>query len=300
MIESLVRGVGWSPTFPPSSDGLLTMLYIVATPIGNLDDISLRAIKVLQQVDKIAAEDTRHSQQLLKHLKINKPLIALHDHNEQTQSKKLIEDLKAGESIAIISDAGTPLISDPGFRLVKLAHENNIRVVPIPGACAVITAICASGLPTDRFIFEGFLPAKITARKSHLTTLKSEERTLVFYEAPHRLLDTLKDLGEVFGVTRHAVLARELTKTFETIKCGDIQYLFNFVANDTNQQKGEIVLVVAGVEKDTKDLAMEISSEAKIILAVLLEELPLKQAASLTAKITGERKRSLYNYVLTL
>lgn len=276
------------------------MLYIVATPIGNLDDITLRAIKILQQVDKIAAEDTRHSQQLLQHFKIRKPLIALHEHNERTQSNKLIEALKVGENIAIISDAGTPLVSDPGFRLVKLAHENNIRVVPIPGACALITAICASGLPTDRFIFEGFLPAKANARKARLAALRSEVRTFIFYEAPHRLLATLKDLGEIFGFKRHATLARELTKTFETIQYGDLQYLLNFVANDINQQKGEVVIVVAGKTTVSRNAAVDISAEAKNILVVLLKELPLKQAASLTAKITGTRKRELYNYGLTL
>jgi 16S rRNA (cytidine1402-2'-O)-methyltransferase len=184
--------------------------------------------------------------------------------------------------------------------LVRLAHENHIRVVPIPGACAVIAAICVSGLPTNRFTFEGFLPAKVTARQSHLNALKSEERTLIFYEAPHRLLATLKDLGEIFGHTRHAVLARELTKTFETIQYGELQYLLNFVENDANQQRGEIVIIVAGKEKTPKNASIEISTEAKAILAVLLEELPVKQAANLTAKITGERKRELYNYGLTL
>lgn len=272
------------------------MLYIVATPIGNLDDISFRAIKTLAEVDKIAAEDTRHSKQLLHHLKIRKPLITLHEHNEQAQAERLIECLRAGEKIAIISDAGTPLISDPGFRLVKLAHENNIKVIPIPGPCALITALCASGVASDRFVFEGFLPAKSSARKTYLKTLSEEPRTIIFYEAPHRLKSALEDIGEIFGPMRHAALARELTKSFETIQYGELKYLINFVTNDLNQQKGEMVIVVAGSEKS---VATEISPDAKKMLVILLEELPLKQAVNLVAKITRERKNILYDYGLT-
>lgn len=276
------------------------MLYIVATPIGNLEDITLRAIKILTQVDLIAAEDTRHSQKLLQHFNIKKPLIALHEHNEKYQADKLITILQTGKSIAIISDAGTPLISDPGFKLVKLAHKHEIRVIPIPGPCAMIAAICASGIATDRFTFEGFLPAKNNLRKSYLQTLIDEPRTMIFYEAPHRLLAALTNLGEIFGLLRCAVLARELTKTFETIKYGTLAELLNFVTTDLQQQKGEIVIVIAGKAQATKAAVSAISSEGKHILTVLLKELPLKQAAQLTAKITGERKRELYNYALSL
>lgn len=278
------------------------MLYIVATPIGNLDDITLRAINILRQVDKIAAEDTRHSRRLLQHFKIDKPIVALHEHNEEAQSQKLLAELQAGAAVAIISDAGTPLISDPGYRIVKLAHEHGIRVVPIPGACALIAAVCASGLPTDRFVFEGFLPAKAGARQARLTTLEGEERTLVFYEAPHRLLTTLQDMLVAFGGERPAVLARELTKTFETIQNGDLQSLLDFVTNDNNQQRGEIVLVVAGKIRcnDQAPEGEEISVAAKKILGVLLQELSVKQAAALTAQITGERKKLLYDFAVNL
>lgn len=276
------------------------MLYILATPIGNLEDISVRALKILQTVDKIAAEDTRHSGQLLSHFNISKPLIALHDHNEQAQSDRLIAYLLAGEKIAIISDAGTPLISDPGFRLVKAAHEHNIRVIPIPGPCALITALCASGLPTDSFAFEGFLPAKSTARQAQLQELSTEARTLIFYESPHRLQSTLADLVAIFGGARKATLARELTKTFETIKYGELQQLVDFVSTDVNQQKGEMVLVVAGLPKIANNTIDELSPEVKKMVTILLAELPLKQAAKLAAQITGERKKVLYDYGLAL
>lgn len=264
------------------------MIFIVATPIGNLADISQRALEVLRSVDKIAAEDTRHSKQLLAHYGITTPLVTLHDHNEREVSRKLIE---TGENIALISDAGTPLISDPGYHLVRYAHEMGVPVVPIPGASAVICALSASGLPTDRFCFEGFLPAKDVAREKKLQDLLYEPRTMVFYEAPHRILDTLTQMVAVFGDERQAAIAREMTKQFETIRCGSLAELMHFVSTDANQQRGEVVIVVAGHAVH----ATELDTEAKRILTIMLEELPVKQAAALTAKITGVAKNVLYD-----
>jgi len=276
------------------------MLYIIATPIGNLADISLRAIQVLKEVNRIAAEDTRHSRQLLQHYNIKTPVFAFHEHNEQAQTEKLVQCLLAGEKIALISDAGTPLISDPGYRLLRVVHEHNIKVVPIPGPCALIAALCASGLATDRFVFEGFLPAKSGARIKHLQDLRAEGRTLIFYEAPHRLKSTLIAMGEVFSPARQAVLARELTKTFETIQHGSLQYLLDFVTADLNQQKGEMVIIVAGQTQNKSSVAIELSSTAEKIMQVLIAELPMKQAVKLAAEITGANKKSLYNYGLQL
>lgn len=266
-------------------------LYIVATPIGNLKDISERAIEVLQTVDKIAVEDTRVSQKLLHYIGIQKPLLPLHDHNERTMASTVLDHIEAGNNIALISDAGTPLVSDPGFLLVKHAHERGIKVVPIPGPSALIAALSASGLPTDRFIFEGFLPEKSGARQTLLTQLKNETRTLIFYEAPHRLINALQDMIIVLGEGRLVTLARELTKTFETIKQGTLKDLLSWVQQDPNQTRGEIVLVVSGMPKIDKS---EITDEATRILSILLSELPLKQAAALAAKITGIQKRVLY------
>ncbi|TWI58465.1 16S rRNA (cytidine1402-2'-O)-methyltransferase [Pseudomonas duriflava] len=270
-------------------------LYIVATPIGNLEDISARALRILKEAALIAAEDTRHSSRLLQHFGINTPLAACHDHNEREQGGRFINQLLAGESVALISDAGTPLVSDPGFHLVRQARAANIPVVPIPGACAAIAALSAAGLPSDRFIFEGFLPAKTTARRTRLEALKEEERTLIFYEAPHRLLESLQDLSAVLGGARLAVLARELTKTFETIKDAPLAELCCWVEADANQQRGECVLLVAGWEPLQKD---ELSAEAIRVLELLLAELPLKRAAALAADITGARKNALYQHAL--
>lgn len=267
------------------------MIYVVATPIGNLTDITARAVEVLRSVDRIAAEDTRHSGQLLKHLQINKPLIALHDYNEREQCVRLLD---AGGDIALISDAGTPLISDPGYHLVRLAHERGVQVVPIPGPCALIAALSASGLPTDRFCFEGFLSAKQHARLESLHALQSEPRTMVFYEAPHRIVETLQDMLTVFGAARHVVLARELTKQFETIKYANLQQLLDFVVADANQQRGEFVLVVAGCVAEKTAL----NPEALRVLEILLTELSVKQAAALAAKITGISKNILYDHAV--
>lgn len=270
-------------------------LYIVATPIGNLDDITLRAINTLKQVDLIAAEDTRHSGLLLQHLGIKAKLFALHDHNEQEKSQLLIEKLKSGLSIALISDAGTPLINDPGYHLVKACRENNINVVPIPGACAAIAALSVAGLPSDRFSYEGFLPAKTKARQDYLTTLIDEPRTMIFYESTHRLLDTLHDMQTIWGSDRQIVLAKELTKTWETIVHFSIKDLIEWLEEDSNRQKGEFVLIAEGVSK-TDDV---IDAKAINTLKLLLNELPLKKAAAITAEIYGLKKNHLYQLGLT-
>ncbi|AWM79410.1 16S rRNA (cytidine(1402)-2'-O)-methyltransferase [Gammaproteobacteria bacterium ESL0073] len=270
-------------------------LYVVATPIGNLEDITHRALNVLREVDLIAAEDTRHTSKLLQHFAISTPLKPCHDHNEREQQGYLINLLLSGKNIALVSDAGTPLISDPGFHLVKEAQLKHIKVVPVPGACAVITALSAAGLPSDRFSFEGFLPAKSVARKNILESLKQEQRTLIFYEAPHRLLESLQDLSAIFGSDRVAVLARELTKTFETIKQCSLAELVNWVASDANQQRGECVLLISPWKAPEGE---SINQESLRVLKVLLNELPVKQAAALAAEITGERKNKLYQYAI--
>ncbi len=270
-------------------------LYVVATPIGNLEDFSARAIETLQSVNQIAAEDTRHSQKLLRHFAITTPLISLHDHNETVCSKILLDCLKKNQSIALISDAGTPLINDPGYRLVKLAHQHGIPVIPIPGPCALITALCASGLACDRFIFEGFLPGKIVARQKKLLEFLYETRTIIFYEAPHRILELINDMLDVFGPNRYVVLARELTKTFETIHGDNLEQLKNWLNSDKNQQKGEFVVLVEGAE-----YLSPYEIDAQRILGVLLDELPIKQATSLAAKITHEKKNKLYALALAI
>lgn len=275
----------------------MSELYVVATPIGNLSDISARAVEVLKQVDLIACEDTRHSSRLLNHLNIQKPLLSYHDHNESQQTQNLIAKLQAGQSIALISDAGTPLISDPGYQLVKQAHENNIVVVPLPGPCALITALSASGLPSDRFTFEGFLPAKQQARVETLAKLRAETRTLIFYESTHRISASLDDMVKVFGADRQAVVARELTKAFETLRGDKLGNLSEWVKGDANQRKGEVVLLVRGAEAVEQD---DVRVEAEKVLAVLLEELPVKQAAQLAAKITGGKKNALYQMALEM
>lgn len=271
-------------------------LYVVATPIGNLEDITARALHVLASVQVIAAEDTRHSSRLLQHFSIRTPLVACHDHNERAEANGLVQRLLAGDDVALISDAGTPLISDPGFQLVVKARAAGVRVIPIPGACAAIAALSAAGLPSDRFVFEGFLPAKEGARKKQLHALQAETRTLIFYEAPHRLLDSVADMAEVLGAEREAVLARELTKTFETIKGAPLGELRDWIAADSNQQRGEAVLLVAGL--DVKAEADAVSPEAENMLRVLSTELPLKKAAALTAQLTGARKNTLYQWGL--
>lgn len=272
------------------------ILFIVATPIGNLGDMVPRAVEVLQSVDLIAVEDTRHSGKLLSHFNIRKPLIAYHDHSEEHRVSQILNKLKDGLCVALISDAGTPLISDPGYRLVKRAREEGVRVVPIPGACAMTAALCVAGLPSDRFVFEGFLPAKVGARRKQLEFLVKEQRTLVFYESPHRIVDSLLDMKDIFGADRRAVVARELTKTFETIKDESLVNLCEWVQADTNQQRGEFVVMVAGCHQKVE---VELSEESARITQILAEELPPKQAAGLAAKITGVKKRDLYQFLVT-
>jgi 16S rRNA (cytidine1402-2'-O)-methyltransferase len=286
---------GQSVSIEISPETQSATLYLVATPIGNLGDISQRAIEVLAAVDLIAAEDTRHSQRLLNHLGIRTKMQAYHEHNEATQAGHLINKLKQGSSIALISDAGTPLVSDPGYRLLEQAHKHDIKVVPIPGACAAIAAMSASGLPTDRFTFEGFPPAKHGARISFFEALKNEQRTMVFYISCHRVVETLNDIREVFGSERLATFAREITKTFETIRKASLVELCDWVAGDEQQRKGEIVLLVAGSARQEPDDAM-----VNEVLSALVEELPVKQAAKIAARITGKNKNDLYKAALVL
>lgn len=271
-------------------------LYVVATPIGNLDDISPRALRTLREVALIAAEDTRHSIRLLQHFGITTALAACHDHNEREQGGRFVARLLAGDDVALISDAGTPLISDPGYHLVRQVRAAGIEVVPVPGPSALIAALSAAGLPSDRFIFEGFLPAKAAARRGRLDLLKEEPRTLIFYEAPHRVLESVQDMASLFGKDRHAVLARELTKTFETLKGAPLGELAEWIAADSNQQRGECVLLVTGWQAPEGEDA--ISGEALRVLDLLLGELPVKRAAALAAEITGVRKNLLYQAAL--
>lgn len=271
-------------------------LYIVATPIGNLGDMSSRAVSVLSAVDVIAAEDTRHSATLLRHFGITTPCIALHEHNEREQLARLLERLHADESVALISDAGTPLVSDPGYHLVSEAVAQGLTVRPLPGASALLAALSVAGLPTDRFVFEGFLPAKSGARCQRLAALASDTRTLVLYESPHRIQATLADMVTEFGGTRRAVLCRELTKLHETVLSHTLDELVVRVATDENQRRGEIVLVVQGAAPR----AYESDAESERVLGILLKAVPLKQAAALAAQITGEKKNRLYQQALTL
>ncbi len=275
---------------------IVGILYIVATPIGNLQDLTLRAIDTLKKVDLIVAEDTRHCKVLLNHYDIQTPVLSLHEHNEKAKVESILKRLLKGASLALISDAGTPLISDPGYRLVQEASLAGVKVVPLPGPCAAIAALSASGLPTDRFVFEGFLPMKSAARRKHLEKLMQEPRTLIFYEAPHRILEVLKDLEQIFGPERQAVLARELTKVFETIHGGTLNELSAWVEADSNQQRGEMVLMVAGAAIQ-EEKALGKSSEQ--VLQILLRELPLNQAVKLACELTGEKRNSLYKRAIS-
>ncbi|PHS25583.1 MAG: 16S rRNA (cytidine(1402)-2'-O)-methyltransferase [Methylophaga sp.] len=271
-------------------------LYIVATPIGNLSDISQRAIDTLQEVDVIAAEDTRHSGKLLQHYLISTPMISVHEHNEQQRSEVLLARLQQGESVALISDAGTPLISDPGYRLVSLVRKHNIRVVPIPGSCALISALSASGLASDRFSFEGFLPSKQGARQQALQALENERRTLIFYESPRRLKSCLTDMVAVFGEDRPACLARELTKLHETIDTKPLVELLAWVSDDSNQQRGECVLLIEGIKEQKESSEIAVNQ----MLTVLLKELPVKKAAAITASLLDVSKNTAYDMALKL
>jgi 16S rRNA (cytidine1402-2'-O)-methyltransferase len=265
-------------------------LWVVATPIGHRDDLSARAIETLRAVALIAAEDTRHSRPLLLHHGIATPLVALHDHNEREVVDALVARLQGGESVALISDAGTPLISDPGFRLVRAARAAGIRCAPVPGACAAIAALSVAGLPSDRFVFEGFLPATAAARRSRLRELAGEPRTIIFYESSHRVAESLADMRDAFGAGREAVLARELTKMFETVLGEPLAELAARVVSDPDQQRGEHVILVAGrgEEADAK------LAEGRRVFAILREELPPAKAAKLAAAISGAPRKLLY------
>ncbi|WP_299200277.1 16S rRNA (cytidine(1402)-2'-O)-methyltransferase [uncultured Amphritea sp.] len=271
------------------------VLYVVATPIGNLEDMTPRALRILESVALIAAEDTRHSGRLLSHFNIKTPMIAVHDHNERQQQQKIIEKLQQGNDIALISDAGTPLISDPGFVLVREVRAAGFRVVPLPGCCALVAALCAAGVPSDRFAFEGFPPAKSQQRLNFYSALAAENRTLMFYESPHRIIDSLKDIATAFGAERPIAIARELTKTFETFLSGTAEEVLAQVEADPNQRKGEFVLMVEGAPQQDDSLLDPRSSE---VLDILLEELSVKQAAALAAKITGIKKKVMYQAAL--
>jgi 16S rRNA (cytidine1402-2'-O)-methyltransferase len=271
-------------------------LYVVATPIGNLGDLSPRAQEILQQVALIAAEDTRHSAGLLRHFGITTAMISLHEYNERRQAELLIARCREGLSVALISDAGTPLISDPGYRMVRQARQAGISIVPIPGPCALVAALSVAGLPSDRFVFEGFLPTKASARYTRLLQLASETRTLIFYEAPRRLQETIQAMAGIFGPNREAVIARELTKLYEAIHEGTLFMLLAWAKQASESDRGELVLLVHGAEK--KQDAIE--QEALKVLKPLLGALPLKQAVAIAAEITGFKKNCLYQLALEL
>lgn len=273
-------------------------LYVVATPIGNLGDLSARAREVLARVQLIAAEDTRHTRQLLQAFGIDTALTSLHEHNEMQKSEALIARLLAGESIALVSDAGTPLISDPGFDLVATARARGVSIAVVPGPCAAIAALSIAGLPTDRFVFEGFLPAKNGPRAARLQLLASEERTMIFYEAPHRLLEVLQALAKEFGGERVASVSRELTKRFESNYHGSLAQLTALATNDADMSRGEIVIIVRGRPAETTPSAHSLNAEQ--VLRALLEELPPSQAAKIAARITGEKRSDLYSRAVQL
>lgn len=276
-------------------------LYVVATPIGNLGDLSARALDTLKACALIAAEDTRHTGGLLKHFAVATPMVSLHDHNEQQRAPELVARLAGGESIALVSDAGTPAISDPGYALVRAAAAAGIGVVSIPGPCAAIAALSIGGLPTDRFCFEGFLAARGSARRARLGELAAESRTLVFYESPHRIAETLEDCVAAFGATRPAVVAREITKLHETLYRGTLGELGALAAADADLARGEIVLLVGGAPPSLEAGGDDGHGGAlDRVLAVLLAELPLKQAAGLAAKLAGVRDNEAYKRALTL
>ena len=275
----------------------ISTLYVVATPIGNLGDITLRALEILKGVDAIAAEDTRHTSGLLSHFGISKKLIAVHEHNEHQSAEKLLAQLNAGENIALVTDAGTPGISDPGAVVVDFVRKAGIKVVPIPGASAVIAALSASGIAQNGFLFYGFLPASGAARRKVLEALKVQTVTLVFYEAPHRIVESVNDMANVLGAERRVTFAREITKTFETIYSCNLGDAKAWLEADTNQQRGEFVLLVEAAEIKA---AEEFSEETVRILTLLMADLPLKQAVKLAAEISNEKKNDLYEFALQL
>ncbi|MCG8429484.1 MAG: 16S rRNA (cytidine(1402)-2'-O)-methyltransferase [Chromatiales bacterium] len=271
------------------------VLYVVATPIGNLGDLTPRAEQILKSVALIAAEDTRHSKPLLHHFGITTPMLAYHEHNERQVMDKLLQRLREGDDIALISDAGTPLISDPGFPLVRACREQGVRVSPVPGVSAAITALSVAGLPTDRFVFEGFPARTQAARLKQFEALQDEQRTIVFYESSHRVLVSLQDIAQAFGADRLVVLARELTKTYETVLVDPVGKLIEQVRQDSMQQKGEFVLLIAGYSRTQED---GLEPQVERVMRILLAEMPVKQAAAIAAKLTGEKKNKLYQQAL--
>ena len=271
-------------------------LYIVATPIGNLADISQRALNILENVDVIACEDTRHTQRLLSAFSIKNRTMSMHDHNERQRQEQISSLLQEGKSVALVSDAGTPLISDPGFHLVRHCRQLGLAVSPIPGACAAISALSVAGLPTDRFTFEGFLPSKSGARQSTLNELANETRTMVFYDAPRRAIDTVEDIVTVLGGDRYVVMARELTKTFETVYSDTAENLLAWLQEDPNQLKGEMVLIIEGHKVDPNAIPPHVIATLKL----LLSEMKPKKACAIAAEIHGVKKNALYEYALAM
>ena len=280
------------------SAGAVGRLSVVATPIGNLGDISARAREVLAACDTVAAEDTRNTRNLLRHFGIDRPLVSLHDHNERARARDLIERMRAGAHVALVSDAGTPAISDPGYLLVRAAADAGVEVVAIPGACAAIAALSIAGLPTDRFCFEGFLPAQAGARRAQLGALAAETRTLIFYEAPHRIAETLDVCAQAFGGERAAVVAREITKRFETVYRGSLVELQRMALTLGELARGETVLIVAGAAPRADE--SEKAAELDRVLKILLAELPLKQAAQIAARLVDARNNECYKRALQL
>ncbi|GBO90285.1 16S rRNA (cytidine(1402)-2'-O)-methyltransferase [Marinobacter salsuginis] len=274
-------------------------LYVVATPIGNLDDLSPRAARTLASVDVVAAEDTRHSGRLLSHLGIQKRMVALHDHNEKDRAAGILTELQAGRDVALISDAGTPLISDPGYVLVREARAAGHRVSPIPGPCALVAALSVAGLPTDRFLYVGFLPAKRSGRRASLEVLSSEVATLVFYESPHRIMESVRDIADVLGSDREIVLGREITKTFETFYSGSVADVLAELERDPHGNRGEFVVMVRGAAAQAGSEAAA-TMDVDRMLRVLLAELPVKKVAKMASELTGLSKNELYQRALAL
>lgn len=272
-------------------------LYVVATPIGNLEDISARALRVLREVHCIAAEDTRHTGQMLRHFGIETPMLSLHEHNERERLESIVARLREGQTMALVSDAGTPLISDPGFPLVRELRRQGLKVIPVPGPSSLLAALSVAGLPTDRFVFEGFLPAKATARRERLRALAGEERTLVFLEASHRIVETLADLAAAFNGERPAAIARELTKRFEEIHGAPLGELMAWLDANPNRQKGEFVLVTQGAPTAVNEVD---TPDHRRLLAALLEELPMGRAVAVAVKATGLKRKALYELALRL
>ncbi|HIO91760.1 MAG TPA: 16S rRNA (cytidine(1402)-2'-O)-methyltransferase [Leucothrix mucor] len=275
------------------------VLYVVATPIGNLGDITQRAIEILSSVDKVCAEDTRNTRKLLTHLGLKKNLVALHDHNERQKIDSIVEWLERGENLALVSDAGTPLISDPGYHLVKALRDLNFQVVPIPGASAIIAALSVAGLATNKFSFEGFLPAKEVGRKQALMLNSESSYTQVYYESSHRIVHSVATMLVVFGEDKQVVLARELTKLYEQFFHGTLAELHQWLLDDAMHQKGEFVIMLAASEKGGEE-SDSFESSIDQLLSILLEELPVKQTAKIAAKLTGKSKNILYKQAMSL